>query len=94
MEYFQYINKASNGSLTPVLYYLGVTMAIIWLVINIICAISVYDYAGRYEKHVETKLVLLPKPLWIIASLFGGIFVGTCFYLLHFSTLNPLIKKQ
>lgn len=88
-----YLNQASNGSLTTPLYYLGIFMTICWLVIHVICAISVYEYAGRYEENVEKKLVLLPKLLWVISSLFGGIFVGTCFYLLHFSTLNPLIKK-
>ena len=67
-----------------------VVMIVVPLV-NVACTVAVIRYAGHYQQNVEPDLVLMPKVLWGIATLIGGVFVGAIFYLLHMSTLNPLV---
>ena len=57
---------------------------IIALVVHVFFAVGVLQDSSRRSK----PRVLAPGPIWALATLIGGVFVATAYWLVHYSQLT------
>jgi hypothetical protein len=64
-------------------------------IVQIVFAVAVYKDAKDIANSGK-KVIFAPSPIWLLATLFGGVFVAATYWLIHHSTLNPnnLVRKK
>jgi len=58
--------------------------------------INIAFSAGVYIASKDRAMVLAPRIIWTLATLFGGVFVAVAYWVVHHSGLsdNKIIKKN
>lgn len=63
----------------------GVSVAIL----NLFFAIGVYIDADELDSRNGQEIALVPSYVWALATLFGGVFVATAYWVVNRSSLVP-----
>ena len=75
---------------TQILFLLGILVAGITVVLNILFAISVYTDVERLAREDKHRPVLVPGYVWAMATLIGGVFVAIGYWVVHRSSIARL----
>ena len=67
-------------------------MAVLTAIIHVVCMFRLWSEANRYQAEQSAQLLMLPKAIWILSALIGGVIVVCFFWVIHWSTLNPRIR--
>ena len=68
-----------------------VAFFVLTAIIHIMFAIGVFHSASKLVRN--RVLHFVPEVVWMIATLFGGVFVATAFWAIHHSNLNPEVSR-
>lgn len=80
------------AELSSFLGLFGVAVGAVTMIVNIIFALGVYESAGRVA--YRQPLQFSGAGVWALATLFGGVFVATAFWIVHLSNLIPAPAPQ
>ena len=73
---------------------IAVAIAVGTFVVHVACASAVSNSIHRLDRTHGLPPLLLPTPVWVFATLLGGIFTLAIFWLMHFSTLQPNVESM
>lgn len=62
-------------------------------IVHLASAWAIWNAADTYREKTGDRLLLFPTWIWVLGGLLGGIFLATLFWMIHFSTLNPLMLR-
>ena len=68
---------------------LAIGSVVIVIVIHICVAMAIFRDANNLPDH--RKPIFMGPLIWFLATLLGGLFVGTIYWILHHSRLNPSV---
>jgi hypothetical protein len=79
------------------LEFLGISLWLLFVagiaLVHISFAFSIYtDIEDRFVS-TRHKSYLVGKFTWTLATLLGGVFVAAIYWVMHYSTLNPIIQS-
>ena len=63
-------------------------------IVHIWCAVSVFSYSLTYRKKTGRGSELVPTPLWMFLALLFGTLIGTFYWVIHCSAMNPRIVRS
>lgn len=74
--------------MNDVLEVWGLASLILTLVVNILFALGVYSHAMRIEDNHPSELQFVSAFVWSAATLAGGVFVATAYWVIHCSAIS------
>ena len=81
---FNFSNRGLMSELAGLFELIVFAVVIITVVVHVSFAIGVFQDASRRSK----PRVLAAGPIWALATLIGGVFVATAYWLVHYSQLT------
>lgn len=68
------------------LHELGWFGRLLFILFVVVAALAHVAFAIAVLIDMPRRRVLLPTPVWALATLFGGVFVASLYYVMHYAT--------